>query len=74
MEMPPIVDGMAVALVKTDDQYREACEAAAKRGLWPACVSNAGLKDGWRRVTFIEASAFTDRDDQSVGVIRNPKI
>jgi hypothetical protein len=74
MEAPPIVDGMAVAIVKTDEQYQAACESAAKRGLRPACVSNAGLTDGWRRVTFIEASCFTDRNDQPSGIVREPKI
>lgn len=57
--------GMHTAIVKTEDQFRDAVALAAKRGLQVACISNAGLKDGWQRITFLPESAFVKKDDVS---------
>lgn len=49
---------MHTAIVATEEQFRDAVELAAKRGLRIACVSNAGLEHPWRRITFLPESAF----------------
>lgn len=53
-------DPMKCEIVGTDAEYAAAVERHAKEGRRVAAVSNAGLKDPQRRITFLPNSAFTN--------------
>lgn len=50
---------MRTEYVSTEAEFVDAVAAAEKRGMRLACVSNAGLQDPQKRLTFLPAEKFT---------------
>ena len=65
---------MYCVVVSDDEEAVAAVRRAQDNGLRLACVSNTGLPSGKARMTFLPAEVFTDRTDQPLGIIREPKI
>lgn len=54
---------MYEVVVKNENEYVAARIAAMANGMHIACISDAGLRDGSLRVTFVPDEAFYKSDD-----------